>query len=88
MLTVRAEFLLRELLHRRVNQMSGLHALQGRQDVIFLRSGAQTQETTDGERQCGIEIQFLRDVANSQLAVTLDHPFIRGYQPEDGPNKS
>ena len=53
--------------------MPRLHALQRRQDVVFTGARAQTQEAANGQRQRGVQMQFLRHIADAQACVTLDN---------------
>ncbi len=76
-----------ELLHRRIDQMPRLHALQRWQDVVFTGARAQTQEAANGQRQRGVQMQFLRHIADAQACVTLDNTLCRCYQPENHPHK-
>ena len=72
-----------KLLHRRVNQMTGLHALQRRQYVALVRSWPQQHKAADGERHRGIKVQLLRDIAYPQMSLAFDNPFCRCYQPKN-----
>lgn len=58
-------------MHRLVEQVSGVHALERRQNVGFLYAGLETHKAADGQRQGGVEVQLLRHVANAQIGLTL-----------------
>ena len=76
-----------EFLHRRVDQMPGLHTFQCRQDVVFAGTRAQTQEAADGQRQRGVKMQLLRHVANPQAVFPLDDTLCWCYQPQNHSHK-
>ncbi len=63
-------------MQRRIDKMARLHALQRRENIGFTRAGTQAQETAHRQRQCGVEVQFLRHIADTQFFFTLDHAFI------------
>ena len=63
-------------MQRRIDKMARLHAFQRRENIGFTGAGAQTQETADRQRQRGVEVKFLRHIANTQFFLALNHAFI------------